>query len=136
METFLKSNAASISSITYSGVGLKWCSTNNSASEIKRLLAATKVTNVLPTLTGSGELKILVNGNDIVVAFSKGTYGSQGSSSGFNNDYHYNGLQGAYWLPEGTTLQSSDNVQYISVIEFNEWSIWKRYFYLLLYYFL
>ena len=79
-----------------------------------------KITNVLPTLTGSGELKILVNGNDIVVAFSKGIYGMQGAASGFNNDYHYNGLQGAYWLPEGTTLQSSDNVQYISVIEFNE----------------
>jgi len=82
-----------------------------------------KITNVLPTLSSSGELKILVNGNDIVVAFSKGTYSIYGTSTGtsaYNNDYHYNGLQGAYWLPEGTTLQSSDNVQYISVIEFNE----------------
>ena len=40
-------------------------------------------------------------------------------NSSWNNDYRYNGLQGPYWLPEGTTLQAGTNVQYISVIEFN-----------------
>ena len=81
-----------------------------------------KVTNILPTLDGTGSSKIKVNGNDIVVAFTKGTYGIYGTSTGtsaHNNDYHYNGLQGPYWLPEGTTLQAGTNVQYISVIEFN-----------------
>ena len=78
-----------------------------------------KVTNILPTLQGSGSSKIQVNGNDIVVAFSTGSY--SGSIPGYtvNNDYHYNALQGPYWLPEGTTLQAGTNVQYISVIEFN-----------------
>src|SRR4051812_9027665 len=32
--TFRKSSAASISSITYSGVGLKWCRANTSAREL------------------------------------------------------------------------------------------------------
>lgn len=79
-----------------------------------------KVTNILPTLGGSGSSIIQVNGNDIVVAFSKGTVGYAPNSNGAaNNDYHYNGLQGPYWLPEGTTLQAGTNVKYISVIEFN-----------------
>lgn len=80
-----------------------------------------KITNVLPTLTNSGEMKILVNGNNIVVAFSKSSNGQTGSTGNFSNSHnYYSSLNGAYWLPEGTTLQSSDNVQYISVIEFNE----------------
>ena len=33
MDTFLKSSAASISSMTYRGVGLKWCKAKTSASE-------------------------------------------------------------------------------------------------------
>ena len=81
-----------------------------------------KVTNILPTLDGSGSSKIQVNGNDIVVAFAKGTYGiytQHSAATGYANNYHYNGLQGPYWLPEGTTLQAGTNVQYISVIEFN-----------------
>ena len=81
-----------------------------------------KVTNILPTLDGSGSSEIQVNGNDIVVAFAKGTYGiytQHSAATGYANNYHYNGLQGPYWLPEGTTLQAGTNVQYISVIEFN-----------------
>jgi hypothetical protein len=79
-----------------------------------------KVSNILPTLDGSGSSKIQVNGNDIVVAFTNGSSGSIGTTlSARSNDYHYNGLQGPYWLPEGTTLQAGTNVQYISVIEFN-----------------
>jgi hypothetical protein len=81
-----------------------------------------KVTNILPTLDGTGSSKIQVNGNDIVVAFTNGTYGifmQYSNTSAYANDYHYNGLQGPYWLPEGTTLQAGTNVQYISVIEFN-----------------
>ena len=81
-----------------------------------------KVTNILPTLDGTGSSKIQVNGNDIVVAFTNGTYGIFGqysNAAAYANDYHYNGLQGPYWLPEGTTLQVGTNVQYISVIEFN-----------------
>jgi len=82
-----------------------------------------KVTNILPTLDGSGSSKIQVNGNDIVVAFTLGAhagYYQSGVSFDYSHDYHYTGLQGPYWLPEGTTLQASTNVQYISVIEFNQ----------------
>ena len=78
-----------------------------------------KITNVLPTLSSSGEITILVNGNVVIVAFSKGSNGNTGGWMTNNHNY-YNSLQGAYWLPEGTTLQPFDNVQYISVIEFNE----------------
>ena len=78
-----------------------------------------KVTNILQTSNGTGSSKIQVNGNDIVVAFSIGTSLTNSYNSMSNNDYHYNGLQGPYWLPEGTTLQAGTNVQYISVIEFN-----------------
>ena len=78
-----------------------------------------KVTNILQTSNGTGSSKIQVNGNDIVVAFSTGTSLTNSYNSMSNNDYHYNGLQGPYWLPEGTTLQAGTNVQYISVIEFN-----------------
>ena len=82
-----------------------------------------KVTNILPTLDGTGSSKIQVNGNDIVVAFSKGAhagYYQSGVNYHYSHDYHYTGLQGPYWLPEGTTLQAGINVQYISVIEFNQ----------------
>ena len=81
-----------------------------------------KVTNILQTNGSSGNRQISINGNDIVVAFTNGTYGIFGqysNAAAYANDYHYNGLQGAYWLPEGTTLQAGTNVQYISVIEFN-----------------
>ena len=78
-----------------------------------------KVTNILPTLDGSGSSEIQVNGNDIVVAFAIGDAQSVGNGY-VSHDYSYNGLQGAYWLPEGTTLQAGTNVQYISVIEFNQ----------------
>ena len=74
-----------------------------------------KVTNILPTLNGPGSSEIQVNGNDIVVAFA--TKGQYQNANHYDNDY--NGLQGSYWLPEGTTLQAGTNVQYISVIEFN-----------------
>ena len=76
-----------------------------------------KVSNILPTLNGSGSTRIQVNGNDIVVS-----YGASATTYAYNNvghSYNYNGLQGPYWLPEGTTLQAGTNVQYISVIEFN-----------------
>ena len=78
-----------------------------------------KVTNILSTLDGTGSSKIQVNGNNIVVAFAKGSNGYNNHSGAYDYDYHYNGLQGPYWLPEGTTLQAGTNVQYISVIEFN-----------------
>jgi hypothetical protein len=80
-----------------------------------------KVTNILPTLDGSGSSEIQVNGNDIVVAFSKSSNGQTNHTGNFGNNHnYYNGLQGPYWLPEGTTLQAGTNVQYISVIEFNQ----------------
>ena len=80
-----------------------------------------KVTNILPTLDVSGSSEIQVNGNDIVVAFSLCLNGQTSSSGSFGNNHnYYNGLQGPYWLPEGTTLQAGTNVQYISVIEFNQ----------------
>lgn len=79
-----------------------------------------KVTNILPTLDGNGTCKISVNGNDIVVAFAKDGTQYVGNSNTVPHDYSYNGLQGSYWLPEGTTLQAGTNVQYISVIEFNQ----------------
>jgi len=78
-----------------------------------------KVTNILPTLGGSGSSRIQVNGNDITVAFSIGSGSNNNYNSSWNFDYRYNGLQGPYWLPEGTTLQAGTNVKYISVIEFN-----------------
>ena len=79
-----------------------------------------KVTNILPTLDGTGSSEIQVNGNDIVVAFAIGDAQYVGNANYVSHDYSYNGLQGAYWLPEGTTLQAGTNVQYISVIEFNQ----------------
>ena len=80
-----------------------------------------KITNVLPNLTGAGNLKILVNDIDIIVAFSHSTNGNAyNSNPQTNNHNYYSSLNGAYWLPEGTTLKAADNVQYISVIEFNE----------------
>jgi len=80
-----------------------------------------KVSNILPTLDGSGSSKIQVNGHHIVVAFTDaGTWTGGGSTmAGYAYEKTYNGLQGPYWLPEGTTLQAGTNVQYISVIEFN-----------------
>jgi len=48
-----------------------------------------KVSNILPTLDGSGSSKIQVNGNDIVVAFTNGSSGSIGTTlSARSNDYH------------------------------------------------
>lgn len=81
-----------------------------------------KVTNILPTLNGSGSCIIKVNGNDIVVAFSlsSNTHTNPTHYNQTNNHNYYNGLEGAYWLPEGTTLEAGTNIQYISVIEFNE----------------
>ena len=79
-----------------------------------------KVSNILPTLNGAGSCIIKVNGNDIVVAFSLGTNAWIGNGTMGNSHNYYNGLEGAYWLPEGTTLEAFTNVQYISVIEFNE----------------
>ena len=80
-----------------------------------------KVSNILPTLNGSGSCKIKVNGNDIVVAFSLSSNGQTNGTGNFGNSHnYYNCLEGAYWLPEGTTLEAFTNVQYISVIEFNE----------------
>lgn len=35
MDTFLKSKAASISSMKYKGVGLKWCSAKTKAKELR-----------------------------------------------------------------------------------------------------
>lgn len=80
-----------------------------------------KVTNILPTLEGNGTCKISVNGNDIVIAFTDyGSWTGGGSTqAAYAYEKTYNGLQGPYWLPEGTTLQAGTNVQYISVIEFN-----------------
>ena len=78
-----------------------------------------KVTNILPTLDGTGSSEIQVNGNDIVVAFNYKLSFFRGPSNEEFLNNHYNGLQGPYWLPEGTTLEAGTNVQYISVIEFN-----------------
>jgi hypothetical protein len=78
-----------------------------------------KVTNILPTQNAAFISKIQVNGSNITVALSTGYFQYVGNGTHINYDYHYNGLQGPYWLPEGTTLQSGVNVKYISVIEFN-----------------
>lgn len=77
-----------------------------------------KVTNILQTSDGSFTSEIQINGTDIVVAFSHGSNGTSGNYHSNSHNY-YTGLQGPYWLPEGTTLQAGTNVQYISVIEFN-----------------
>ena len=79
-----------------------------------------KVSNILPTLDGAGSCKIKVNGNNIVVAFSLSSNAWFQTGNVYNNHNYYNGLEGAYWLPEGTTLEAGTNIQYISVIEFNE----------------
>ena len=76
-----------------------------------------KVTNILQTHGSSGNRHISVNGNDIIVSYGAGATTYDPYSAG--HSYNYNGLQGPYWLPEGTTLQAGTNVQYISVIEFN-----------------
>ena len=75
-----------------------------------------KVTNILQTHGSTGNRQISVNGNNIVVSYSTSYVTSQAHAS---HSYNYNALQGAYWLPEGTTLQAGTNVKYISVIEFN-----------------
>ena len=77
-----------------------------------------KITNVLSTLSGSGDIIIKVDGNDIITGFSKSSNGSTGSYR--TNDHNYfNSLEGAFWLPSGTTLEASTNARFISIIEFN-----------------
>ena len=78
-----------------------------------------KITNVLQSLEGSGVAKIQVNGNDVVVSYSKAWISPNGTSQ-ISHSYNYNDLQGAYWLPAGTILNTGINVEYISVIEFIE----------------
>ena len=77
-----------------------------------------KITNVLQSLEGNGPCKIQVNGNDIVVAFNYKLSFYRGPSNEEFLNNHYNALQGAYWLPAGTILNTGINVEYISVIEF------------------
>ena len=77
-----------------------------------------KVTNILQTHGGTGNRHISINGNDIVVSYGASS-STQSSGRIAGHSYNYNALQGAYWLPEGTTLQAGTNVKYISVIEFN-----------------
>jgi hypothetical protein len=81
-----------------------------------------KVSNIMQTQfslgynQGNHLREIIINGNIITVSYS---VTSDNNTNYYNHSYDYNGLQGAYWLPEGTTLQAGTNVQYISVIEFN-----------------
>jgi hypothetical protein len=81
-----------------------------------------KVSNIMQTQFSHGYNQenhlrdIIINGNIITVSYS---VSSNNNVNYYNHTYDYNGLQGAYWLPEGTTLQAGTNVQYISVIEFN-----------------
>ena len=77
-----------------------------------------KVTNILQTNGSSGNRQISINGNDIVVSYGAWSTSLSGQCAA-GHSYNYNGLQGPYWLPEGTTLQAGTNVKYISVIEFN-----------------
>lgn len=65
---------------------------------------------------------ILINGTAVSVANAMGTgaghgSGDAGGSSGFS--YAATPTNFPIWLPEGTTLQASTNVAYISVIEFD-----------------
>ena len=78
-----------------------------------------KITNVLSTLSNQGDIVIKVNGNEIITAFSKGSNGSGPSSRQTNNHNYFSSLDGAFWLPSGTTLEAWTNTQYISVLEFN-----------------
>ena len=79
-----------------------------------------KITNVLSTLSGSGDVIIKVNDNEIITAFSKSSNGQTGGTGNFHNNHNYfNSLEGAFWLPSGTTLEAWTNTQYISVLEFN-----------------
>ena len=75
-----------------------------------------KVSNIMQTASSAGTRIITINGNDIIVSYSSGF---NSTNWNFGYSYNYNALQGAYWLPEGTTLQAGTNVKYISVIEFN-----------------
>ena len=77
-----------------------------------------KVSNIMQTASSAGTRIITVNGNNIIVSYGASS-STQSSGRIAGHSYNYNALQGAYWLPEGTTLQAGTNVQYISVIEFN-----------------
>ena len=78
-----------------------------------------KITNVLPVLEAAGKISIFVNNSEIITSFTYGNNGCSGCGVG-NNQNYYTGLNGAYWLPAGTSLSAGENTQYISVIEFNE----------------
>tara|TARA_B100000767_G_scaffold259437_1_gene269190 strand:+ start:592 stop:966 length:375 start_codon:yes stop_codon:yes gene_type:complete len=78
-----------------------------------------KVSNVLSTLYSEGSSKILVNGIEIVVVFNFSEQLYIGNSNSVIKNQSYNGLSGSYWLPSNTTLEVGENVQFISVIEFN-----------------
>tara|TARA_B100000902_G_C26822838_1_gene674843 strand:+ start:98 stop:472 length:375 start_codon:yes stop_codon:yes gene_type:complete len=80
-----------------------------------------KITNIMPDSNFSdGHAKIIINNKEISVAFSVSENGQTSSSGNFGNNHnYYNSLSGAYWLPETTTLSRGQQVEYISVLEFN-----------------
>lgn len=77
-----------------------------------------KITNVMPSSNStSSNVDIKVNSNTVRVKSMDFYQG--GTSTSTPTIGSWNLLNGAIWLPSGTSLSSHTNCQYISVVEFN-----------------
>ncbi len=75
----------------------------------------------IPNAINPAKNRIIINGNTIDVGIP--AIGA-GAGAGYNNflfNTAYSNIPTNFplWLPENTSLQASDNIKYISVIEFN-----------------
>ena len=77
-----------------------------------------KVTNVLPS-TGAYNSNVDIKVNNTLVRVKSRDYYNQTNSNYTPSMSSWTTLNGAYWLPAGTTLEKDGNCEYISVIEFN-----------------
>ena len=77
-----------------------------------------KVTNVLPS-TGAYNNNVDIIVNNTVIRVKSRDYYTVTNANYTPSMSSWTTLNGAYWLPSGTTLEKSTNCEYISVIEFN-----------------
>jgi hypothetical protein len=86
-----------------------------SALETVPVEKAWKITNVLPSQSFNSQaancLQIKVNSNLVVLSSYYNLSGGERPNTMV--------LQGAIWLPAGTTLETFQSIEYISVMEFN-----------------
>ena len=77
-----------------------------------------KITNIMPSSNSTSDnVDIKVNSN--VVRVKSMDFFQGGTSTSTPTIASWNLLNGALWLPSGTSLSSHTNCQYISVVEFN-----------------